>query len=89
MARLTKYDAVRGCYVIVPDTDQNHIQKLGQLEDRDEAKDVIYNNNYDADGDIVYKSAICPICQAEINDEELIWRSAFCPSCGQRLKWGE
>ena len=33
MARLTKYDPVRECYVIVPDSTTNHIQRLGELED--------------------------------------------------------
>ncbi len=59
MKRLTRYDAVRGCYVIIPDNDQNHIQKLGQLEDRDEAKDVI-------NIDLINQ---CPICHCEVDDD--------------------
>lgn len=86
MKRLTRYDDVRGCYVIVSDTDQNHIQRLGELEDRDEAKKPVL----DVD---VWK---CPTCGREVEYQKLINENAwlggqfdFCPDCGQRLKWGD
>lgn len=75
MARLTKWDSVRGCYVIVPDSTQNHIQRLGELEDRDEAKEPKYTNGFGAE---------CPKC-ARVFECEF----DFCPECGQRMKWSE
>ena len=78
MARLTKWDAVRGCYVIVPDTDQNHIQRLGELEDRDEYK-AVYADQFD--------DWHCPGCHEELDLVD--YENPFCPHCGQRLKWGE
>ena len=89
MKRLTRYDDVRGCYVIVPDSTTNHIQKLGQLEDRDEAKEVIYQYDGYADGCPVCDVANCPNCNEEFEDGALTWDAEFCPSCGQRLKWSE
>lgn len=76
MDRLTRFDKTRGCYVINPDG-TNHIQRLGELEDRDEAKSVYVNN------DIYY----CPKCNAEF--DYIQYRNSFCVWCGQRLKWGE
>ena len=79
MARLTKYDPVRECYVIVPDSTTNHIQRLGELEDRDEAKDIIAKGND-------FKRYYCPICDIEIHAKYLM-QVGFCENCGQRLKW--
>ena len=76
MARLTKWDAVRGCYVIVPDSTQNHIQRLGMYEDRDEAKKVVC-------GEELFVM-ICPICKGTLKGSD-----NFCSECGQRLKWSE
>jgi hypothetical protein len=76
MDRLTRFDKTRGCYVINPDG-TNHIQRLGELEDRDEAKSVYVNK------DIRY----CPKCNAEFDYNQ--YRASFCAWCGQRLKWGE
>ena len=88
MARITTYDKLRGCYVIEPDNNQNHIQRLGELEDRDEAKELV------RDGDLCR----CPCCgyekngilysKADCNDVGIYWFN-FCQNCGQRLKWGE
>lgn len=75
MSRLTMFDAVRGCYVIDPDATGNHIQKLGQLEDRDEEAQALY----DAD-----KIPSCAICKATLEEG-----ANFCKICGQRLKWGD
>mgnify|MGYP002526372415 CR=1 FL=1 len=76
MDRLTRFDKTRGCYVINPDG-TNHIQRLGELEDRDEAKSVYVNN------DVYY----CPKCNAEFDYNQ--YRASFCTWCGQRLKWGK
>lgn len=76
MKRLTRYDAVRGCYVIMPDNDQNHIQKLGQLEDRDDVRRVEYKT---VDGEYEYECGKCGAV-ARRGDN-------FCSECGQRLKW--
>lgn len=76
MARLTKWDSVRGCYVIEPDSTTNHIQKLGELEDRDEAKKVVC-------GEELFIMA-CPICKRTLRGSD-----NFCSECGQRLKWSE
>ena len=84
MARLTKWDAVRGCYVIVPDSTQNHIQRLGELEDRDEAKEPKKVDGH----------TFCPNCKTEeitgwdFYDEAPILFN-FCPYCGQSLDWSE
>ena len=77
MSRITKFDSVRGCYVIEPDNNQNHIQRLGELEDRDEAKKVYVNN------DLWY----CPNCKEMLDyyDEQ----EPFCRRCGQRLDWSD
>lgn len=75
MARITKWDSVRGCYVIVPDSTQNHIQRLGELEDRDEESQILHD---------AYRIPACAICRSTL--EEGV---NFCPSCGQRLKWSE
>ena len=78
MARLTKYDIVRGCYVITPDSIGNHIQKLGKLEDRDEVKLIKHTT---VDNEYEYE---CGNCGAIV-----LYRDNFCPECGQRLKWGD
>ena len=84
MARLTKWDSVRGCYVIVPDSTTNHIQKLGRLEDWEGAKEPKYIDGH----------TYCPSCSKEgitgwnfEGDEPILFD--FCPNCGQHLKWGE
>ena len=76
MARITTYDNLRGCYVIEPDNDQNHIQRLGELEDRDEAKEPIRDER---------GHTRCPICKGY----NIQIRNAFCQDCGQHLKWGD
>ena len=75
MARITKWDEVRECYVIDPDSTQNHIQRLGELEDRDEAKRVEIERN----------DEVCPTCGHIFKDDYC----EFCDECGQRLKWGD
>lgn len=90
MARITKWDSVRGCYVIVPDSTQNHIQRLGELEDRDEAKNVVYKP---IDVGYTIKEPRCAGCDKPLDDVFNIVDAeldiTFCPYCGQRLKWGE
>lgn len=76
MARITTYDKLRGCYVIEPDNNQNHIQRLGELEDRDEAKALNMDTGFGVE---------CPTCGRTIEDDGF----DFCPACGQHLKWGE
>ena len=90
MARITKYDSVRGCYVIEPDNNQNHIQRLGELEDRDEAKEVIYEP-FDAEFSEDIMCYRCSVCKERVEgDDGFPERSfAFCPFCGHRLKWGD
>lgn len=75
MARLTKWDTMRGCYVIEPDSTTNHIQKLGELEDRDEERALNMDTEFGAE---------CPVCGYTEED-----KFEFCPHCGQRLKWGD
>ena len=84
MARITTYDKLRGCYVIEPDNDQNHIQRLGELEDRDEAKEWIHWTDDRKD------YAKCPTCDYG-EEGEVYAKNAtpFCPACGQRLTWGD
>lgn len=89
MARITTYDKLRGCYVIEPDNNQNHIQRLGELEDRDEAKEVTYQYDGYADGNPVCDVAACPNCDGEFDAGDLTWGADFCPTCGQHLKWGD
>ena len=78
MARLTKWDAVRECYVIVPDSTTNHIQKLGELEDRDEYKAVYADQ---------FGNWHCPGCHEEFGLVD--YDNPFCQHCGQRLKWSD
>ena len=73
--RLTRWDEVRQCYVINPDNNQNHIQKLGQLEDRDEVRRIGYKT---VDGEYEYG---CGKCGAFVRNED-----NFCSECGQRLR---
>lgn len=79
--RLTRWDEVRQCYVINPDNNQNHIQKLGQLEDRDEVKVMVQ----------VFGEWRCPSCDAPRTIPETMVddpQFRFCPGCGQRLREG-
>lgn len=81
MSRLTKWDEVRQCYVIDPDSTQNHIQRLGELEDRDEVKVMIQ----------VYGEWKCPSCDVSRTIPETMVddpQFRFCPACGQRLREG-
>lgn len=73
MDRLTEFNKTRGVYVIKPDATGNHIQKLGKLEDRDEAKACIYTSLHELQ---------CCNCGYIIVDDNY----TFCPWCGQRLK---
>ena len=82
MSRLTTFDAVRNVYVIDPDASGNHIQKLGELEDRDEKKEVIVRRTDGGGGHLI----ACPSCNGKLPSEVL--ESSFCPYCGQRLTWG-
>ena len=82
MDRLTEFDKTRGVYVIKPDVAQGqNIQRLGMLEDRDEAKKAILV------GDIME----CPVCDREVENhseyKEFAGKFDFCPNCGQRIKW--
>ena len=81
MSRITKWDEVRECYVIDPDSTQNHIQRLGELEDRDEEKKWVSWTDDRMD------YAKCPVCGYGDEGEILMKETpGFCPSCGQRLK---
>lgn len=73
--RLTEWDSVHGCYVIKPDASGNHIQKLGKLEDRDEANRMEYTTT---DNEYEYE---CGHCSSIV-----LSRDNFCPCCGQRLR---
>ena len=76
MARLTTFDIVRGVYVIKPDAPQGeHIQKLGKLEDRDEANRMEYTT---IDNEYEYE---CGHCSSIV-----LSRDNFCSCCGQRLR---
>lgn len=75
MARLTKYDKVRGVYVIDPDASGNHIQKLGKLEDRDTANRIAQTT---VDNEYEYG---CGSCLSVVSRED-----NFCSWCGQRLR---
>ena len=80
MSRLTKWDDVRECYVIDPDSTQNHIQRLGELEDRDEEKTWVHWTDDRKD------YVKCPVCDYGEEGEILLKEApGFCPSCGQRL----
>ena len=76
MERLTKFDAMRNCYVMRPDARQgDNIQRLGLYEDRDEVC-VPYGDSG--------KTVRCGRCKGiilEIKGELY----SFCPWCGQRL----
>lgn len=83
MDRLTRFDKTRGCYVINPDG-TNHIQRLGELEDRDEVKAWIPWTDDRKD------YVKCPTCDyGEEGEVYMKDASPFCPACGQRLKVGE
>ena len=75
MARLTEFDVVRNCYVIKPDASGNHIQKLGKLEDRDEANRMEYTTT---DNEYEYECGHC--------GSIVLSRDNFCSECGQRLR---
>ena len=76
MSRLTTFDKVRNCYVIKPDADQGmNIQKLGQLEDRDDPKELTMDKG----------RSYCRSCGEFIDPCNL--EANFCKNCGQRLKW--
>jgi hypothetical protein len=82
MARITTYDKLRGCYVIEPDNNQNHIQRLGELEDKEEPKAVTDDSKF----------AICPRCKENglyMQTPSMVIRFDYCPYCGQHLKWGD
>lgn len=81
--RITEYDYIRKIYVIKPDAPQGiHIQKLGELEDRDEKKDVVFKRTDGGGGHVL----ACPKCENVLPSE--IIESNFCPFCGQKLSWG-
>ena len=79
MSRITTYDKLRGCYVIEPDNNQNHIQRLGELEDRDDANCGGTEYDYEAGENV------CAKCKSDID----IGYDIFCPICGQRLRGSE
>jgi hypothetical protein len=86
MARLTKWDAVRGCYVIVPDSTQNHIQKLGELEDRAEGKKMVASGTHsNSNGEITYPIMRCGWCRKPVEEPSY----SFCPYCGWKLNRSE
>lgn len=73
MKRITTFDRMRGVYVIKPDATGNHIQRLGMLEDRDEARACVYTSLHEPQ---------CCNCGYLIADNNY----TFCPWCGQRLQ---
>lgn len=74
MERLTKFDAMRNCYVMRPDARQgDNIQRLGRYEDRDEARACVYTSLHELQ---------CCNCGYLIADDNY----TFCPWCGQRLQ---
>lgn len=72
MDRITKFDTIRGCYVIDPNAVGNHVQRLGVYEDRDTEKEVGIRDGL----------PICPSC-GDILEEV----PHYCANCGQRVKW--
>lgn len=54
-----------------------------------EPKQVIYEGDGYADGEMVYDYAYCPNCNHETEEDSENWGSSFCPECGQALDWGE
>lgn len=78
MIRVTKYDSMRKCYVVLPDAPQGSIiQRLGLYEDRDEATMPMSAG----DGGKIIR---CISCNGiiPVENEKLY---SFCPWCGQRL----
>ena len=87
MERLTKFDSMRGCYVMKPEVEQGkHIQKLGEYEEKDEARLVDFFGDKSEEC-----CADCPACGCLLVDGciGLPENYNFCPACGQRLKWVE
>ena len=74
MVRLTVWDKIHECYTIKPEVRQGlNIQKLGTLEDRDEARACVYTSLHEPQ---------CCNCGYLISDDNY----TFCPWCGQRLQ---
>lgn len=76
--RITKFDMVRKCYVVLPEAPQGQaIQRLGMYEDRDDPKRNTYE---DGNGGI---SNECGACGMPVSASD-----NFCCYCGQRLRRG-
>lgn len=83
MARLTKYDSVRNCYVMRPDAKQGeHIQRLGKYEDMEEGKELVEMGTHGY-GDGTDPIMCCGWCMKPIEEPSF----KFCPYCGWKIRW--
>jgi len=62
---------------------------LEQIEKLKSPREVIYEGDGYADGEMVYDMARCPNCDFCYEESDTIWGLPYCPNCGQALKWDE
>lgn len=97
MSRLTKQYEDTKRYYSTHSFDEV-LQKLGKLEDKEEAKKVEMQNHVFIDesskyvDEYEYNTADCPHCGKEIYDDgegyTYLKNADYCPFCGGRINWG-
>lgn len=81
MVRLTRWDNLYKCYTIKPEVRQGlNIQKLGELEDRDEPNRLEFRIKDETQDRYEYECGKCGCVVACMDN--------FCAACGQRLREG-
>lgn len=66
--------------------DKQSIQEL--IDKATPIKPDLEGDGYDGEGNIIYDTAICPICHRnfEIDYDEHV---RYCPDCGQKMDWSD
>lgn len=88
--KLSWYSTTNGCGQC-NDDDHKKAKELAitALKKQIPQKPTYEGDGYDENGNLIYDSAYCPICNHEFEEGINDWGCAFCQDCGQALDWGE
>lgn len=60
---------------------------VSALEKQIPKKPDYEGDGYDENGELIYDTAYCPVCEHEFEFEINDWGCNFCSDCGQALDW--
>lgn len=67
----------------------NQGYEQGLKASRQEPKQVEFEGDGYADGELVYDYGKCPSCGWQYEDGDKDWEEPYCCHCGQKLQWFE